>query len=458
MKLVYPLSALIFGALVPSGSVLAAPADDIKLLLEQNKPVEAYQMGRASDDQLGIPLFDFYYGVASLDSGHAGEGVLALERYLLNYPDNRSARFQLARGYFILGEDQRAKDEFSALQEHAVGEEQVAINRYLDVIRSRESRYLPTSSAYIEMGIGFDDNINAGVSGGSAISIPGLGAFTIAQNGVSAKESDSYSLISVGGQMTYPVAPGVAFFAAAAADMKQYGKQNNDQFDQYSYGGFGGISYLKDKNLYKLALGISQLAVDQQNYVQTTSLNGEWNHQYDDFNRFTLGGQIAQLAYDDTYVYLTKDKVGGKVFNRSSDRSSDLYAISGTWTRAFVLPYQPLLTASINYGQERNQNNIDNLSRDMWGGRVGINLTPAPQWGVSAGVSYQKSQYQGAFSGAGTPSREDDSWMGDASLSYFYSRELTLKVEAQVTNQHSNISMFTYDRNVLNFKARYDFK
>jgi len=150
--------------------------------------------------------------------------------------------------------------------------------------------------------------------------------------------------------------------------------------------------------------------------------------------------------------------VGGKVFNRSSDRSSDLYAISGTWTRAFVLPYQPLLTASINYGQERNQNNIDNLSRDMWGGRVGINLTPAPQWGVSAGVSYQKSQYQGAFSGAGTPSREDDSWMGDASLSYFYSRELTLKVEAQVTNQHSNISMFTYDRNVLNFKARYDFK
>ena len=453
-----PIAWLLGGTLLWSAGVWAAPAEDIKLLLEQNRANEAYQLGRGVPDQLGNPLFDFYYGIASLDSGHAGEGVLALERYLLNFPDNRSARFQLARGYFILGEDQRAKDEFLALQLGAGGAEKVAIDRYLDAIRSRESRYLPTSSAYVELGLGFDDNINAGVNGGSAVSIPGLGIFTIASNGVGAKESDSYTLATVGGQVTYPVAPGIALFGAASADIKQYMKGNNDQFDQFSYGAIGGVSYLKDKNLYKFALGLSQMEVDKQNYVQTTSLNGEWHHQYDDANRFTLGAQYAQLGYDDTYVYLTKNKVGGKFFNRSSNRSSDLYAVSGTWARAFSLPYQPLLTTSINYGEERNQKNIDNLSREMWGGRVGLSLTPAPQWGMALGLAYQESQYQAAFAGAGTPSRKDESWVADASVSYFYSRELTFRVEAQVTNQRSNIPVFTYDRNVLNFKARYDFK
>lgn len=453
-----PLSVVVGSFLLYSAAAWAAPVDEVKLLLEQNKPAEAYQLGRGFSDQLGNPLFDFYYGIASLDSGHAGEGVLALERYLLNFPDNRSARFQLARGYFILGEDQRAKDEFQGLQPMAVGEENIAIERYLDAIRSRESRYLPTSSAYVELGIGFDDNINAGVNGGSAVAIPGLGIFTIASNGVGAKESDSYSLAAAGGQITYPVAPGVALFGAAAADIKQYMKGSNDQFDQFSYGALGGVSYLKGQNLYKFALGVSQLEVDKQNYVQTTSLNGEWHYQYDEANRFTLGAQYAQLGYDDTYVFLTKNKVGGKFFNRSSNRTSDLYGISGTWARAFALPYQPLLTASINYGEERNQKSIDNLSRDMWGGRVGLNLTPAPQWGVALGVAYQESQYQAAFAGEGTPSRKDESWVGDASLSYFHSRALTLKLEAQVSNQHSNIPIFTYDRNVLNFKARYEFK
>lgn len=450
----------IWGAMAASSAttVWAASADDVKALLEQGKPVEAYQLGHDSPEQFGNPLFDFYYGIACLDSAHSGEGILALERYLLNFPDNRSARFQLARGYFILGEDQRSKDEFTALLPTASGDEKSAIERYLDAIRARESRYLPTATAYVEAGIGFDDNINAGVNGGSAVAIPGLGAFTIASNGVSAKESDSFTSIAAGGQMTYPVAPGVALFGAVAGDIKQYMTANNDQFDQMSYGGAGGVSYLKGKDLYKLSLGVSQLEVDRQNYVQTTSLNGEWNHQLDDLNRLTFGAQYAELSYDDTYVYLTKNKVGGKVLNTSSTRSSDLYTVSGTWTRAFALPYQPVASLGVNYGEERNQKGFDNLSRDIWGVKAAVSLTPAPKWGFSAGVTYQESRYKAPFAGATTPAREDNGWIVDAVLSYFYSRELSFRVEAQVSSQDSNIPLFQYDRNVVAFKARYEFK
>ena len=98
-----------------SAMALAAPADDVKALLEQGKDREAYAAGKAAPDALGTPLFDFYFGIAALNAGVPGEGVLAIERYLLQFPDNRSAQFQLARGYFILGEDERATEEFSNL-------------------------------------------------------------------------------------------------------------------------------------------------------------------------------------------------------------------------------------------------------------------------------------------------------------------------------------------------------
>lgn len=148
------ISVVIANLLLFHSAAWAVSADEIKSLLEQNKPQDAYQLGRASPQMLGDPSFDFFYGIAAIDAGHAGEGVLALERYILSYPANGDARFQLARGYFILGEDQRARDEFETLLPDSAGEQKAAAEHYLDAIRARESRYQPTAKAYVEAGVG----------------------------------------------------------------------------------------------------------------------------------------------------------------------------------------------------------------------------------------------------------------------------------------------------------------
>src|ERR1043165_9183158 len=96
-------------------AVFAAPADDVKALIDQGKAAEAYALGKQHPDQLGNPAFDFYYGVAAIDAGHAGEGVLALERYVANFPANHAGRLELARGYYVLGDDARAREEFDAV-------------------------------------------------------------------------------------------------------------------------------------------------------------------------------------------------------------------------------------------------------------------------------------------------------------------------------------------------------
>ena len=94
------LAALAALLLVACGKSFAAPADELRALLEQGRPADAYALGRSRSEELGKPEFDFYYGVAALDSGHAGEGVLALERYVVRFPDNDRARLELARGSF----------------------------------------------------------------------------------------------------------------------------------------------------------------------------------------------------------------------------------------------------------------------------------------------------------------------------------------------------------------------
>ena len=447
-----------FGCLFAAPPVFAAPADDVKALLEQGKPKEAYQLGREQPDQLGNPSFDFFYGIAALDGGNAGEGVLALERYLLNFPDNRSARFQLARGYFILGEDQRARDEFDNLLSSAADDEKSAVERFLEAIKTRESRYQPSGSFFLEAGLGVDNNINAGLSGGSTPTIPGLTLQPQPDNAISAKERSSFTSLAGGAQGTYPLQPGLALYGAVGFDAKLHHKGNDDIFDQINMGATGGLSHISGRNLYKVGIGLAQLVSDDQRYVQTRSLSGEWQHQLDQFNRFNVGLQYANFHYDDMFAYLVKDKSVPMQSSLNSIRSSDFTGISAGWTRAFDVEYGPVLNLAVNYGEEHNKNSRSDLSRDVMGLRVGGSLTPATHWGVAAGASYQESSYKDAFTAFAPDRRKDRYTALDVSVSHFYSKNLTFKAEALVAKQQSNIGLYDYDRNMLTFKVRYDFK
>jgi predicted Zn-dependent protease len=142
----------------------AAPSDDLKALLDQGKAADAYALGKKNPDQLGNPAFDFYFGIAAVDAGHAGEGVLALERYIANFPDNMQARLELARAYYVLGDNVRAREEFDLVQKsNPPAPVQANIERFRDAIRARESAYQTTAGFYAEIGAGYDSPVSGGV-------------------------------------------------------------------------------------------------------------------------------------------------------------------------------------------------------------------------------------------------------------------------------------------------------
>lgn len=417
--------------------VSADMTDEIKNLVAQKKSAEAYQLGHQHPEVMGNPEFDFYYGIACIDAGHASEGILALERYLLNYPGNARARLELARGYFMSGEDARARDEFGNVQKlNPPPDVQATIERYVDAIRAREGRYRTTVGFYVEGGVGYDDNVNGGVSDAN-ITLPVLGSVQITPDGK--RTGDTFTHFAAGGRVAKPVAPGVSFFGGVGYDGRY--NQGDTAYSMESLGGYGGVSLFKDKNLFRATASFYSLSVGSNRYRDVNGIAGELFHQLDELQ--SLNGFIQ---------YATLDYTGN-----NQVRDAELSGMGLGYRKAFIARWQPVFNAGLSYSEERNQQNRPDLGRDISSLTLGFNLSPHPKWGLNASYIYQGSLYRGTDATLNT-TRDDEYQSLGLAATYLYSRNVSIRGELVTSENSSNLSLYTYRRNFGSINARYEFK
>jgi tetratricopeptide (TPR) repeat protein len=415
-----------------------APADEVRSLLDQGRAREAYDLARRHPEELGKPEFDFYYGIAAVDSGRAGEGVLALERYIVRFPDNDRARLELARAYFVLGELVRARDEFErVLRRNPPPQVQATIDRFMDSIRAQETRYRTTATFHVEVGGGYDSNVNSGI-GNPVISVPTLGVVQVAQAGV--KSADRFLHLGAGAQVSHPVAPGLSLIGGANAEGKLHSNTFDQQFDQTSITAYGGASYLKERNLLRGTLSLSTLSVDYDRFRESVSLGGEWHRQLGEFDTASVFGQYARLEYPSSPV-----------------RDADFYGLGAGWRHAFVGALQPVFQVQALYGREENDAKPvrDDLSRDLYTLRGGLSLTPAPRWGISVGLTYTKSRFDEADPLFATR-RDDDYYGAELGASYSLTKQLSVRLDYLHSDNKSNIALYDYSRDVITLRARFE--
>lgn len=421
--------------LMPSAST-AAPVDEIKLLVEKNQPADAYALGKSLPDELGSPAFDLYFGVAAIDSGHAGEGVLALERYIANFPDNHSARLELARGYFVLGDDVRAREEFdNVLKTAPPAAVRSTIERFYDAMRARESRYRTSTGFYLETGMGRDSNVNSGVASAN-VNLPLFGPVTL-QSGIRA--GDVFTHLATGGHFTKPLTPGISLFGSLNTETKF--NQTQTVFDQGNLAAAAGASLLQEKNLWRATFSFGDLWVHNDRYRTTKGIAGEVSHQLDEIQMFSASLQYAEMSHPGANAVRDGYFSGGGIGYR----------------RALLTDIQPLLTLALNYGREHNTQNRPDFGRTVTGARAAVAITPAPRWSAAAGLSFQVNDYAGADAVFGAV-RKDFYRGADFSAGYAIDRNLSLRGEYQYSYNTSNIALYEYDRHLLLLKLRYEFK
>lgn len=434
----FAAAALAAALVLVAQAARGAPADEVRALLEQGRSREAYELASRHPEELGKPEFDFYYGIAAVDSGRAGAGVLALERYIVQFPDNDRARLELARAYFVLGELSRAREEFeTVLRRKPPPEVEATIDRFMDSIRSQETRYRTSASLYVELGGGYDSNVNSGV-GNPVISVPTLGVVQLAQIG--ARSADYFAHLGAGAQLSHPVAPGFALIGGVGAEGKLHSNTFDQQFDQVGAALYAGASYLRDRNLARATVSLSSLYVDYDRFRDAATFGAEWHRQFDEFNSGSVFGQYARLQYPASPV-----------------RDSDFYGLGVGWRRAVVVRYQPVFQVQALYGQERNDAEPvrDDLSRELYTLRGGLSLTPAPRWGASIALAYTRSSFDQADP-LFLVTREDDYYAVELGASYRLTRELSLRADYLYSDNRSNIALYEYTRDVITLRVRYE--
>ena len=89
-------------------------------LLGRGQSQRAYDLLSPYEIQLsGNPLYDYFLGVAALDSGRVSDAIFALRRALSVEPGFSGARLELARAYFEAGNNALARPLFARLLEES---------------------------------------------------------------------------------------------------------------------------------------------------------------------------------------------------------------------------------------------------------------------------------------------------------------------------------------------------
>ena len=386
----------------------------------------------------GDPYFDYFYGVSAIDTGHASQGVFALERVLLFHPKDPVVRLELARGYFILEEYARSRQEFEKVLaiNPPVKVKQIA-QAYLDNIRLKEARYRTTSNGYIELSMGSDSNVNGGANPDELV--------LIALNEESLEQDDTFTGLTASWQITHPFAPGWMLDTAITAN----GKVNSEleQYDSTTGTLQFGVSNLGKYSRFKYGLIAQQYNLDSDKYRSLGAFNFEWRYALNQTSNFTTTLQYAVMNYPNQEY-----------------RNSALSTLNLGYSHNFSGSLSPTFFSSLNIASEAaeddsNLNALANVERDIWGIKMGISLNFSPKLALLTSAGLQNSGYAANQIIPGLPeiTRDDDYVTADIRLLWLFYKDWRLDTKVAYSDNRSNVEIYNYNRVLVSLNLNYAF-
>ena len=419
-----------------SPAVMADVPDEMKVLIEQKRAPEAYALGMKHPEMMGEPMFDYFFGVAAVDSGRISLGVLSLERALLANPKNDLVRLELARAYFSLGEYQRSREEFEEVKKTFPPPAVVStINVYLDAINAKENEFKIRYGAYAELGMGSNSNVNTAAAINNII-LPIFGPVALSSSAQPQRSTFVYE--SIGANAIIPIDTGVSGFVSASATAQKYSQVSGYNLNVSN--GTAGIKVADGPNLYKIAAIASIAQLDAVPVPNTYGGGGEWIRQLSETDSVMVGVGSTQLAYPSQYnAYNSTLNIGTAGYRK-------------------IFPttlWKPVVDVNANFAHQNDTSNRPDLGRRIAGGTLQLSLLPKELWAVSVGTGYTQSKYDANDLLYLAP-RTDNLISGNLAVQYKLTKELSSRLEFTYYNNLSTLSLYSYDQWTGAIKLRYD--
>lgn len=406
-------------------------------LIEAGRFEQAYTLALAHRNELeGEILFDFYYGVAAIRTGHVHEGVFALERVIMRRPGFARARLELARGYFLLEEDRRARDHFNAvLARDLPAPVQATVEDYLQALRQRADRYSTVVRGHVEIGGGHDSNVNSATSADTVDSV--LGPLVLDDAG-KARE-DGFARIAGGIHVSRPATDRASVFVAAGAEGRAHADE--DDFDSARVNGRVGTVLRGERAQTTLGLRAQRFYVAGERYQDLAGLSADLRYRLSGALAAHGGAQYLRLRYPD-----------------QEERDSALWVLSGGVTRVWEHRLRPVASVVAFGGSERADEDAGQMlvDRDLFGVNGMLRLQLAPQWTLTGRAQYRRSDYVEEQPIFGT-AREDDYYELELDLAWEPAAAWRLGPSLRHGENDANIDVHDYDRTVVELRARYSF-
>jgi len=418
----------------------------IETLRKQGKAQQAYDLAITFRNEYeGDPVFDFYYGIAALDAGKLSEGVLALERAALttkpNTLVNTRSRLELARGYFLLKEDTRSRQEFELVLATKPPAEVVNnVKKFLRIIRLRESEYRSTASAYVEVALGHDTNINGAPDIASFTSPLFVGA-SIQLGDNSIEDDDDYLTVTTGGKLVHPFEPGKQLILGA--DVQARFNSTDDDFETETWNVYAGVKWRVEDMTFGVAGQVQEFELGDVDNRSLVSLSADMTKRLNKQTNWSSQIQIAQIAYPG-----------------SDFRDSTLYTLGTGLSHQYAKKWRPTVFGGAYLGREV-ANTDDNTSRaiaqrNFGGVRIALQVIPTSNLSVSTALSVENSHYEGENLLLGV-TRNDYLYQASLSSRYLLDDNWSLGGGIYYTRNDSNSVLNDYDRTRVEVSTRYTF-
>lgn len=408
------------------------PLSELAAAVRAQRFDEALGLAAALRDEWeGDPGFDYLYGLASLEGGRHQDAVFALQRVLFFEPEQLQVRAHLARAHFLGGELDRAEREFNAV---LAGSPPVEVSRsiraYLAEVTRLRSQQRPSLSGFVELGAGYDDNVNT-ASSLEAIATP-IGTFPLGADG---REQDS-GYNAVRGQLSYqhPLSRRRTLDVVLAASLRNHFSAG--QFDLDSYRAEAGYDMSLEDHRLRAAVHVGHVTLDGSEFQWSGGVSGSWIAEVRDWE-LQAQARLSLIRFPD-----------------ANSRDVDQFLLLLRASRVFE---RDLLSLDLLAGREEaTRDEGEHHGRDF--------ASVAATWQHLVGgghAPYMRLMLQGSRHHAQHPvfaeRREEVMYAGSAGWNWIVNPALSARGELSYSRVDGNLDLFEYDRARVEAALRYRF-
>ncbi|TKR56184.1 DUF560 domain-containing protein [Allopusillimonas ginsengisoli] len=429
-----PLMA--FAAPVPADPELLGRAQD---WLQTGQGRTAYGLLEPHEAELaGLPAYDYLLGQAALAAKEPTRAALAFERCLAVEPLNGTCRLGMARAHIALSEVDSARIELGIISRSAPPEPvQDAVAHYLGLLSStRKANDDRRLSSYLEVGIGYDSNINSATSvSDMALPVFGGAVFRLSREG--RKQSSGFNRAAFNLRYSAPLAEDWRYLLET--NIAGTGNWTTQDYNNIVSDVSAGLVRQADRHQLSARVLAQHYALGGHTYRNTVGVLGQYAYTVTDRSEFSAFAQASRLSYPDQSLRNANRYTGGVSWSQAfaNDRAVAYGSVYGGWeeTRSSAAPRDYAYRFS--------------------GVRAGGLYLFTPRIKLEVGVGAERRMNKGKDLLFQTRRRETlyDAFLG---LDYSINRKLSLRPQYRFSHSDANTPLRDFQRHVFTVNLRYE--